>query len=285
MEEQFGGNQILSSKYNEIKILKKDDIKLVYLAEKKNNKKKVIIKQFDLSDLDKETKDEFRKEGETLTKIRHPNVIKFYDFYYKNNIAYIITEYIETGTLFDKIEDHKIKNEYFDENILLEWFIDICEGMKEINENNIIYRTLKPDNIFITKDNRIKIGDFGIAQLYNYKNQNNINIGIITYLSPEIIKNLNYNYKSDIWSLGIVLYELTQLFNPFIDEDTTDKEIIMHIENGEYFNFLNLEYSEKLLNLIDEMLKVPPNKRIELNEIILECYTIIIKKDSKSKNK
>ena len=103
------------------------------------------------------------------------------------------------------------------------------------------------------------------------------------YLSPEIINGQSYDYKSDIWNLGIILYELTQLKYPFIGDNIRIDKRMNYIKEGKYSDFLNKNYSEKLLNLIKNMLRVNPNERLSIDEIIDECYLIKIKKISKFK--
>ena len=281
--EEFEGNELLKLKYKQLNILMKNQIKQVYLAQKKDNQQKVIIKEINLLKLEEKEKDMTIQEGIILSKLKHPNIINCYEFHLENDKFYIIMEYGEGGDLFNKINEQKNKNKYFEEKEIIEWFIEICEGVKYIHENKIIHRDLKPLNIFLTKNNKIKIGDFGIATLLNYKSKAKTMIGTQIYLSPEIMKNKPYDYKSDIWNLGIILYELTQLKHPFFEEDISNEKSIYNIEKGN-IKFININYSERLLNLIKNILKVDPNERLDINKIILECYTIKIKKNSNSNN-
>jgi NIMA (never in mitosis gene a)-related kinase len=213
--EEFGGNEILKLKYKQIEILMLDQIKKVYLAQKKDNQEKIIIKEINLLKLDEKERDMAIQEGIVLSKLKHPNIVNCHKYYLENNKIDIIMEYEEGGDLSNKINEQKNKKKYFEEKEIIEWFIEICEGVKYIHENKIIHRDLKPLNIFLTKNNKIKIGDFGIATLLNYKSKAKTMIGTQIYLSPEIMKNKPYDYKSDIWNLGIILYKLTQLKNPF----------------------------------------------------------------------
>ena len=239
--EEFEGNELLKLKYKQLNILMKNQIKQVYLAQKKENQQKVIIKEINLLKLEEKEKDMTIQEGIILSKLKHPNIINCYEFYLENDKFYIIMEYGEGGDLFNKINEQKNKNKYFEEKEIIEWFIEICEGIKYIHENKIIHRDLKPLNIFLTKNNKIKIGDFGIATLLNYKSKAKTMIGTQIYLSPEIMKNKPYDYKSDIWNLGIILYELTQLKHPFFDEDMSNEKMINNIEK-ENINFININY-------------------------------------------
>ena len=104
----------------------------------------------------------------------------------------------------------------------------------------MIHRNLKLSNIFLTMDNHIKIGDFSLIE-------NIYDIETSIYLSPERIKEEDYDYKSDNWDLGIILYELTQLKHPFIDEN--NEKTLNNIKIGKYFEFVNSNYSNYLLNL------------------------------------
>ena len=101
-------------------------------------------------------------------------------------------EYPEGNNLLNKIKE----NTKFEEKKIINWFIEICEGINYIHYNNIINLNLKSSNIFLTKDNHIKIGIFKSFKLLNNEYQE---------LSPEIIKNEPYDFKSDIWNLGIIL--------------------------------------------------------------------------------
>ena len=160
---------LFAQKYNKIKILFKNENKEVSLVENKDNKEKVIIKEMNLSNLNEKEKEMALQEGMLLSKLKHPNIIECYGFHYEKDKIIISIEYAEGGDLFQKIENQK--NKYFKEEEIIDWFIEICEGIKYIHSNNIIHRDLKPQNIFLNKDNHIKIGDFGISKQLINKNK------------------------------------------------------------------------------------------------------------------
>ena len=90
--------------------------------------------------------------------------------------------------------------------------MEICLGLEEIHSKNLIHRDLKPDNIFLTKERQLKIGDFGISKKINNINEYaKTQVGTLSYMAPEIIKGEFYNNKVDIWSLGCIIYELCTL--------------------------------------------------------------------------
>jgi len=253
-----------------IKRLLKKKNKKVSLIEKKENKQKVILKEINLADLNEREKNISLQEGIRIKQLNNTNIINCYKFFQNNNEKNKINfeiEYAEGGNLFNKIENHKNKNKYFKEEEIIDWFIEICEGVKYIQSKKLNDIDLKPQNIFLTKDNHIKIDNFCISKSLNNKNEN---IELINYLSPEIINHQPYDNNSVIWNLGIILYELTQLRHPFLNNKT-------NILLGK-FNIINYNYSSKLLDLIRNLLKVKPKERKNIIEILFECYSIKKKK-------
>ena len=279
--EPLNINEFLYHKYKIIDIITKNKIKKVFLAERISNKEKIIIKEINLLNLDEQQKNIITQEGIIFLNLKHDNIVNYEEFHIENNEVYIIMEYCEED-LSKKIQRQKNLNQYFEEKQIIDWFIEICEGIKFIHDKKILYKNLNTENIFLTKDNHIKLGDFGIDK---YFNQTKGKIGIGSYLSPEIIKGENYNYKNDIWNLGIILNELTQLKHPFEDKEISYENKIKKIEKGEFFEFINTNYSVKILNLIQSLLKVNPNERLNMNDIILECHIINIKRNYDSNKK
>ena len=252
--EEYKKKQFLNSKYDFINILKKDDNKKCFLVEKKDIQQKFIMKEFNLLKFDQEIQKLMSQEWNKLIKLKHPNIINYYDFYIENNNAYIITEYLENGSLFHKIKEQKNKNFPFEEKVIIDWFIQICEGIKFINDKKINHKFLKSSKIFIADQNKIKIEFIDIYDLYQEK----IN-----------------NEKKDIYSLGVILYELTQLNYPFIDKTLIGKE---NNKKEKKFELTNQNYSNKLIDLIKQI--VYQELDLNINQIILIIYSLIIKKNN-----
>lgn len=105
---------------------------------------------------------------------------------------------------------------FFSEDLILNWFTQICLAIKHIHDRKIVHRDLKSQNIFLTQQGIVKLGDFGIAKvLQSTVEQAQTIVGTPYYLSPEIIENVPYSFKSDMWSLGVLLYEMCALRPPF----------------------------------------------------------------------
>lgn len=171
---------------------------------------------------------------------------------------------VQGGDLSNKIKEQKSTN--FNENTILDWFTQITLALKHVHDRKVLHRDLKCQNIFLTKSNLIKLGDFGIARVLSSTRENaKTMVGTPYYLSPEIINGRPYSFKSDIWSLGVILYELCALKPPFDASSLTF--LAMKIVKGQY-NPIPGMYSKELKNMISILLQVDPAKRPTTNSIL-----------------
>lgn len=176
-----------------------------------------VIKKIDIAKLSEQEKKETIKEAKILEVLNHPNIIRFKEVYKtKKGQLCIVMDYADGGDLQGKIKGCKESGTTLDESVILNWFTQICLAMKHCHDRKILHRDLKAQNIFLTKNGIIKLGDFGIAKVLSSTVEKAVTIvGTPYYLSPEIIQNSPYNFKSDIWSLGVLLYEMCALKPPF----------------------------------------------------------------------
>lgn len=180
-------------------------------------------------------------------------------------------EYAEKGDLRAVI-NKKILQDYeaIGEEVIWRWFAQIAAAVKYIHSKKIIHRDIKVENIFISGDGNIKLGDFGISKLLeNSMEFAGTGVGTPYYLSPEICQGLKYNFKTDIWMLGCLLYELCTLKKPFKAESI--KELIKNIIHKEP-EPINTKYSENLVNLIKLMLNKQPEDRPTIDEIWMRIH-------------
>ena len=218
-----------------------------------------------------DSKKQIYNEATIMKKLFHPNVISFKDVFkdVKLDYFYIVMEYANDGDLSKKIKAQKQKTfgeKYFSEEKILQYFYQICRGLQYIHSKNIIHRDIKSQNIFLMKNGKIKIGDFGIAKaLTNSKNNASTVIGTPYYFSPEIINGEPYNYKTDIWSLGVVLYEMCCLKLPF--ESNNIAQLSIKIMKGKYDPIPN-KYSRNMANLIKDMLNLDQKLRPSITEVM-----------------
>ena len=218
-----------------------------------------------------DSKKQIYNEASIMKQLFHPNVISFKDVFKdtKLDYFYIVMEYANDGDLSSKIKTQKNKiigEKYFSEEKIMQYFYQICRGLQYIHSKNIIHRDIKSQNIFLMKNGKIKIGDFGIAKaLTNTKSNATTIIGTPYYFSPEIINGEPYNYKTDIWSLGVVLYEMCCLKLPF--ESNNIAQLSIKIMKGKYDPIPN-RYSKNMANLIKNMLNIDQKLRPNINEVM-----------------
>ncbi|KAB1267606.1 Serine/threonine-protein kinase Nek3, partial [Camelus dromedarius] len=158
-----------------------------------------------------------RKEAVLLAKMKHPNIVAFKESFEAEGHLYIVMEYCDGGDLMQKIKHQKGK--LFPEDMIFNWFTQMCLGVNHIHKKRVLHRDIKSKNVFLTQNGKVKLGDFGSARLLSNPMAFACTyVGTPYYVPPEIWENMPYNNKSDIWSLGCILYELCTLKHPIITE-------------------------------------------------------------------
>lgn len=165
---------------------------------------------------DQDVLESFKKEAESAAILSSPNIVSIYDVGVEGNIYYIVMEYIDGVTL----KEYIIKRRYLEDEEVSRISLDIAEALRVAHSNNIVHRDIKPQNIMITNDNIVKVMDFGIARAATSATINNGQdiLGSAHYISPEQARGGYVDQKSDIYSLGIVMYEMISGKPPFMGE-------------------------------------------------------------------
>ena len=152
-----------------------------------------------------------RQEIEILKQCSHENIVQYIEHFFEEGKVLIVMEFCRGGDLMELIKEKK-PNNYFPESIVKDYFLQMTKGTAYIHNKKIIHRDLKPSNIFISSDQILKIGDFGIAKSQNHTiSMAKTFVGTDIYIAPEIFGRMPYNKKADIWGLGCILYELATL--------------------------------------------------------------------------
>uniref|UniRef100_A0A673CTR3 non-specific serine/threonine protein kinase n=1 Tax=Sphaeramia orbicularis TaxID=375764 RepID=A0A673CTR3_9TELE len=174
-------------------------------------------------------------------------------------------EYCDGGDLLKKINMQR--GVPFTEEQVMDWFVQICLGLKHIHDKKVLHRDIKSQNIFLTSGGmKAKLGDFGIARMLNNTMElARTCVGTPYYLSPEICENRPYNNKTDIWSLGCVLYELCTLRHPF--EGSSLRQLVSKICRGRY-SPVPSRCSYDLRQLITQLFKVNPRDRPSVSSVL-----------------
>ena len=198
--------------YKIIENLGKGHFGNVYKVLNKDNNNHYIIKRFLLESTNEADLKEIQNDIKILSTINNELILKYCDTFSDNKSFNIVTEYCDGLNLRKYINEHKKANKLIEKDIIYHIISEICKGLKDIHIKKLIHRDLKPDNLFLTGDFKIKIGDTGIArQLFNVSEYAKTQSGFRLYNAPEVLYGEKYNNKVDIWSLGCIIYELCTL--------------------------------------------------------------------------
>jgi serine/threonine-protein kinase len=226
-------NSILFEKFEIIDCLKKDDAGAVYLARHLYLKKEIILKTLEKSVITESALiSRFMREARILAGIDHPNVIKVLDFGKHKDSLYISFEYFAGKNLRQLINENKINDDQ--RSVISDQMI---AGMAAVHRAGIIHRDLKPENILVGPEMNIKIADFGLAQAPDEMvvTQKSSIVGTPGYMSPEQVRGEKLTAASDVFALGIIIFELYNKKNPLVAKDlnTTLNKILQ-------FNYDNI---------------------------------------------
>mmetsp|Transcript_88274 Transcript_88274/g.248554 ORF Transcript_88274/g.248554 Transcript_88274/m.248554 type:complete len:845 (+) Transcript_88274:97-2631(+) len=214
-------------------------------------------------------------EGQLLRDLSHKNIVRCFDVFQDDEMMYIVMEYANGGDLSGRIQARKAENRRFSENTVMFVFVQICTALQYIHSRKIVHRDLKPPNVFVVGEGElqtctVKLGDFGIAKMIECTmGQAHSTVGTPSYLSPEICKNNPYGMKSDIWSLGIILYELACLKVPFSAGNLPAMALMICTSEPKP---LPEEFGAALTELVKALLQKDPAKRPQVAMVLQNPY-------------
>jgi len=220
---------------------------------------------------DKNTRDQFKNDLKVLSTNKCPNIIKLHGAYFSEGNVKILLEYMNLGSL-DKvlkaIKAKKIPPPCIPEDILSRIARQILLGLNYLhNENKQIHRDIKPANILINSDGIVKLTDFGIARTLDTQNYAHTFVGSRSYMSPERITGNKYSYPSDIWSVGLVLYELATGEEPYGAGNDFLTQITKIVESPEP-KLDEKIFSIEFRDFIEKTVNKDPDKRSTVRDLL-----------------
>lgn len=241
------------------------------VAPRKSPRLRQVAKEIRISHLSEKQREGALAESEVLKMMKHSNIVAHIDSFMEGPHLYIIMEYADGGDLAAKIKERKgegkVEVKPFEEREVVFVFVQLALALRHIHSRKVLHRDLKPLNVFLTKQGVVKLGDFGIARMLDSTTSGaQTTIGTPSYLSPEMCNNEAYGIKADLWSLGVVTYELIALRVPF--HGTSLPVIIMQII-GAQPDPLPKGFSKDLSWLVFGFLEKEPTQRPELEKVLL----------------
>ncbi|KAL4484341.1 hypothetical protein ABPG72_006452 [Tetrahymena utriculariae] len=235
---------------------------------KKNGK--FAAKVIQLTSLNDKEIIQLTREIEILKTIRHDNIVKMEHVTRTKNNLYLFLEYIKDGDLSKYLENKR----RLSQEETISFFRQIVNGFKELYKRNIIHRDIKPENILLEKKEnhkRLLISDFGFARVVNQDQMNKqieqTPVGSLKYMAPQILGIINFSCKCDVWSLGVMIYELLYGYPPWMDD--TYQRLLNRILSQPLTFPENVQIIPELKELLRKMITIDEEQRISWDEIFL----------------
>ena len=244
----------------------------VYKVKRKIDNQVYALKKVQILNLSEKQKMSSLNEIRVLASIKSKYVVNYKEAFLdeKDSTLCLVMEYADRGDLAKRIQEQKKKGKYFNEKDIWRVFIQLVKGLKSLHDLEILHRDIKSSNIFLFSDGTAKLGDLNVCKILSNNVLGRTQAGTPSYAAPEVWMEKPYGLKSDIWSLGCVLYEIISLHCPFRGENVV--ELYNKILVGEFSRIPN-KFSDELNWIVLHMINLDIDKRLSCDEL-LRCQYI-----------
>eukprot|EP00667_Euglena_gracilis_P008708 EG_transcript_8837 len=253
-------------KYTKVRNIGKGGMGQCILVRDNSDGQQYIMKLVDMSQMGKKERTASLHEAKVLSSLHHPNVVRYVDSFLskRGDQLCIVMEWADGGDLAARV---KLRRP-FPEEQLLDWLVQLALAVRYCHGKRVFHRDIKSQNVFLTGDGVIKLGDFGISRvLANTCDNANTFVGTPYYLSPELVQEQPYNTPSDMWALGVLLYELMALKMPF---NALDMKGLMYKILRVIYDPPPFSYSQELRALVPKLLAKEPKARLTAAELLAQ---------------
>ena len=238
----------------------------VFKVKRNIDKKIYALKKVKILNLSEKEKENALNEVRILASVKSNFVVSYKEAFFdeKDNTLCIVMEFADRGDLYQKIVQHKKSAIFFEESDIWRIFIQLVKGLKSLHDLKILHRDMKSANVFLFSNGSAKLGDLNVSKVAK-RGLGYTQTGTPYYASPEVWKDKPYDNKSDVWSLGCVLYEMITLRPPFRAQNM--EGLFNKVCKGQYSRIPD-RFSDDLFQVVQFLLQVNPNSRPSCEQIL-----------------